>query len=374
MLNQPTADRIRAKVEALISQDLTVTDFSGTVLSSPTHEAGEKIKIPKATAIEFRQGTSPAGYILLTKKLPDTERIAPLINSIAELVLHQQTLLEQIPNQEERLDKFVYDLLNGPETDEAILMAEAQVFDLDLSVPKIIIAISIADPALTGHMRDPGNDYEIRVTRYRHSISRCLDSFYTANRQYVVAYLGQNNFCVVKSFDANGPDLKETLLAFKRSADSFYQIVKAEVKQPLTMGIGNYTPGIKGLRQGYQEALSAIELGSQMWDTDKVYHIDDYGVVAPLLSGVDETNIHFSQDLLQKINPSQETIKTLEAFFKFDMSLTKTSDFLGIHRNTLVYRLDRIAETLDLDPRIFDDAVQIKLAMLYPKFVENHAD
>ena len=138
------------------------------------------------------------------------------------------------------------------------------------------------------------------------------------------------------------------------------------------MGVGNYHPGLEGLRQSYHEAGSAIELGAQTWDTDRVYHIDDFGVVAPLLSGVDESNIYFSRELLQRLGENTEIIQTLEAFFDFDMSLTRTAEKLGIHRNTLVYRLDRITDTLSLDPRAFDDAVQIKLAILYNRFVEPH--
>jgi carbohydrate diacid regulator len=144
---------------------------------------------------------------------------------------------------------------------------------------------------------------------------------------------------------------------------------------PATVGVGNYHPGLEGLRQSYQEALSAIELGAQMWDQDRIYHIDDFGVVAPLLSGVDESNIYFSRELLEKLGENSEIIQTLEAFFNFNMSLTQTSKHLNIHRNTLVYRLDRINDTLGLDPRNFDDAVQIKLAILFNKFVENsHAN
>jgi carbohydrate diacid regulator len=118
--------------------------------------------------------------------------------------------------------------------------------------------------------------------------------------------------------------------------------------------------------------MSAIELGAQTWHQDRVYHIDDFGVVAPLLSGVDESNIYFSRELLERLGENTEIIQTLEAFFAFDMSLTRTADQLKIHRNTLVYRLDRITETLGLDPRVFDEAVQIKLAILYSRFVEPH--
>ncbi|HUC20409.1 MAG TPA: helix-turn-helix domain-containing protein, partial [Candidatus Polarisedimenticolaceae bacterium] len=77
-----------------------------------------------------------------------------------------------------------------------------------------------------------------------------------------------------------------------------------------------------------------------------------------------------SRELLERLGQSDGIIQTLESFFSHNMGLTQTASELGIHRNTLVYRLDRIAETLQLDPRTFDDAVQIKLAILFNRFVE----
>ncbi len=371
MLNPQTASRIRSKVADLIDQDLTITDADGQVLIGGEHEPGTKLNPSDLGGVEVRYGNKIVGFIILEKPVPDQDRIAPLLRSIAELVLHQTLLMEQIPNQEERLDKFVYDLLHSPISDEAVVKAEARLFKIELDKPKLAIAVYIDDPVLIGPNRDPSSDYEVTIARYKSSLNRSLESFYTTSHDHVVAYLGQNHFVILKGF--NGGPIEESVANFKKSIQSFYQIVKGEIKYSTTMGVGNFAPAIAGLRQSYSEGISAIEIGSQMWDTDRVYHIDDFGVVAPLLSGVDENNIHFSRELLDRINQNGETIKTLEAYFGFDMSLTKTAESLGVHRNTLVYRLDRIAETLELDPRNFDDAVQIKLAMLYPKFVEKNA-
>jgi len=55
-----------------------------------------------------------------------------LIRSIAELVMHQSLVSKQIPRQDERLDKFIYDLLNGPQPDTTLSVAEARLFEIDL--------------------------------------------------------------------------------------------------------------------------------------------------------------------------------------------------------------------------------------------------
>ncbi len=372
MLSQQIADKIRAKVGTLVSQELKVTAPDGKTLAAspgmPTEQA-TLIKIP--WAIPFSYGGKVVGYIILADEMPNHEEIAPLIRSIAELVMHQSIVLEQIPRQDERLDKFIYDLLNQPQPDWSLLAAEARLFDIELERPRIAIVITIDDPELTTRNQDPSGDRELRLTRYKFGISRALDSFYTSSRENIVSYLGGTSFCILKDLvsDADS-DLTSSLDHFKKSLNAIYGILKSELKLTTTVGVGNYHPGLEGLRVSYHEARSAIELGAQTWDVDRIYHIDDFGVVAPLLSGVDESNIYFSRELLERLGENIEIIQTLEAFFDFDMSLTRTADKLGIHRNTLVYRLDRINDTLGLDPRAFDDAVQIKLAILYNRFVE----
>ena len=372
MLSQQIADKIRAKVSALVSQELRLTDASGKTLSQTASLKPETIDLAGASwAIPFAYGGSTVRYIVLETEMPNHDEIAPLIRSIAELVMHQSLVLEQIPRQDERLDKFIYDLLNQPQPEWSLLAAEARLFDIELDRPRIAIVSQLDDPALTPRFQDPAGDREFRLSRYKFGINRALDSFYTSSRANVVSYLGGTSFCILKDLLASDDtDLPAALESFKKSLSVIYSILKSELKLPATVGVGNYHPGLEGLRQSYHEAISAIELGAQTWDADRIYHIDDFGVVAPLLSGVDENNIYFSRELLDRLGENHEIIQTLEAFFNFDMSLTRTAEMLKIHRNTLVYRLDRITETLGLDPRTFEDAVQIKLAILYNRFVE----
>lgn len=371
MLSSHIAEKIHGKVTGLVNRQLQVTDVNGRVLAG----GGDQVILDDTPwAIPFQYGGKIVGHIVLDQQLSNQEEITPLVRSIAELVMHQSILIEQIPKQEERLDKFIYDILNRPMGDEPLLAAEARLFDINLAHPRIAIVIYIDDPVLTNNVNEPASDREIRITRYKNGISRALNSFYTSSYNNIVAYIGHNTFVILKDLAANG-DLQNSLDSFKKSINTIYDIIKSEIKLPTTMGVGNYHPGLSGLRTSFNEATSAIELGGQMWGWDRIYRIDDFGVVAPLLSGVDENNIYFSRELLDRLGENSEIIQTLESFFKFDMSLTKTAEELGIHRNTLVYRLDRITETLGLDPRNFDDAVQIKLAILFTRFVEgSHAN
>lgn len=370
MLTQSIADKIHVKVGGLVDQPLSVTDLHGAILATNDPVVDESLELenmPWAIAVTHTDET--VGYVVLSREMPNHAEIAPLIRSISELIMHQSLLIERLPQQEERHDKFMYDLLTGVARDQALITAEARLFNIDLSRPRIAIVLYIDDPVLTGEIREL-EDRDMRITRYKFGISRGLNSYYTSSPNNIVAYLGHNSFCVLKDLDGGSDDLATSLDRFKKSVNTIYGILRSEIKQPTTIGVGNYHPGIDGLRQSYDEAVSAIELGTQNWDKNRVYHIDDFGVVAPLLSGVDEENIYFSRELLDKLGESDGVIETLESFFKNNMGLTQTAQELKIHRNTLVYRLQRITELLELDPRNFDDAIQIKLAILFTKFVE----
>ena len=68
--------------------------------------------------------------------------------------------------------------------------------------------------------------------------------------------------------------------------------------------------------------------------------------------------------LLSPLDQDKELLETLATFFDENCCPSRTAKRLAIHRNTLSYRLDKIASLTGLDPRRFDDAVQVRLALL----------
>jgi carbohydrate diacid regulator len=71
----------------------------------------------------------------------------------------------------------------------------------------------------------------------------------------------------------------------------------------------------------------------------------------------------------------EETLTTINKFFENNLNVSETSRQLYIHRNTLVYRLDKLQKQTNLDLRVFDDAITFKIAMMvvkYMKYLEDH--
>jgi len=157
-------------------------------------------------------------------------------------------------------------------------------------------------------------------------------------------------------------DVKDNFKHILKTLNSFQGILKSEFRGNVTIGVGKYYLGISGLKESYEEALVAMNFGEKVWGQDRVYSFDSFGVVAPLINS--GKGLDFPKNIFEGFS-SEELKNTLNVFFDSDMSLTQTAKKLKIHRNTLVYRLDKITGSLKLDPRTFDDAVQIKLSMLF---------
>ena len=99
-------------------------------------------------------------------------------------------------------------------------------------------------------------------------------------------------------------------------------------------------------------------------DIASTFHcLDALGIAAFVGVSDARTKIDLATHLLSPLDHEDELLQTLRAFFEQDCCISATANSLGIHRNTLTYRLEKVASLTGLDPHRFDDAVQIRLAL-----------
>jgi len=133
------------------------------------------------------------------------------------------------------------------------------------------------------------------------------------------------------------------------------------------IGIGQVKSNIYGIRESYKEAIKAMDVGRTYEPNNRVFYYDTL-LLERFLSEV-PMNIsekyykHIFHGEINKVL-NDEMIATIEKFFENNLNLSETSRQLYIHRNTLVYRLDKIQKTLGLDLRNFHDAVTFKIMMM----------
>lgn len=129
---------------------------------------------------------------------------------------------------------------------------------------------------------------------------------------------------------------------------------------------------IEDIDRAYKEAEVALTLGQKLDNEKGIYIYDNYAF-AELLWGIDINkvkNFISKKEIDFNIFKDEELVQTLNAFFKNSLNLSETSRELYIHRNTLVYRLDKIFKMTGLDPKKFDDALMLKTIMILTKLYD----
>ena len=140
----------------------------------------------------------------------------------------------------------------------------------------------------------------------------------------------------------------------------------------VVVGIGTVAAHLRDLAKSYKEAQIAIEVG-KVFDTEKyVVSYENLGIGRLIYQLPTTLCEMFLQEVFKK-NPidslDKETLFTINKFFENNLVLSETARKLFVHRNTLVYRLEKIKKLTGLDLREFDDAITFKVALMVKKYL-----
>jgi len=188
------------------------------------------------------------------------------------------------------------------------------------------------------------------------------------NKDYVIS-VGENDIVLVKEMKP-GYDPKE----IERIAKSIADTVSSEFYTKVNIGIGTAVDNIKDLARSYKEAQVALEVG-KVFDTEKnIVSYENLGIgrlIYQLPTTLCEMFLQevFKRGSLESLD--KETLQTIQCFFENNLNVSETSRKLFVHRNTLVYRLEKIRKLTGLDLREFEHAITFKVALMVKKYLSS---
>ena len=156
-------------------------------------------------------------------------------------------------------------------------------------------------------------------------------------------------------------------------ASSISDTLSGEFYTHAIIGIGTTVEGLKDLAKSFKEAQIALEVG-KVFDTEKtIVSYDNLGIarlIYQLPTTLCETYLHevFKRGSIESLD--QETLFTIQKFFENNLNVSETSRKLFVHRNTLVYRIEKIKKITGLDLREFDHAIVFKIALMVKKYLK----
>ena len=194
-----------------------------------------------------------------------------------------------------------------------------------------------------------------------------LTGMFPDKMQDFVLSVNETDVAVIKQI--SGTVTAEDL---EKIAVSMEETLKNELRIKTIIGIGTVAERLRELADSYKEAQTAIEVG-KVFDTEKsIMHYENLGIgrlIYQLPTTLCEIFLKevFKKNSLDSLD--QETLFTINKFFENSLNVSETSRKLFVHRNTLVYRLEKIRKLTGLDLRQFDHAIVFRVALMVRQYL-----
>ena len=196
-----------------------------------------------------------------------------------------------------------------------------------------------------------------------------LAGMFPDKAQDFVLSINETDIAVVKQITPG-----TTAEELEKIAQSMEDTLKNELFIKTVIGFGTVAEHLRSLADSYKEAQTAIDVG-KVFDTEKsIINYENLGI-GRLIYQLPTTLCEIFLSEIFKKNSidslDQETLFTINKFFENNLNVSETSRKLFVHRNTLVYRLEKIKKLTGLDLREFDHAIVFKVALMVRKYLSS---
>lgn len=202
------------------------------------------------------------------------------------------------------------------------------------------------------------------------SIFEVLQNIFPKNNKDFVISINDRDVAIVKEINENitHKDLENLAL-------SILETLEAEFYVRVAIGIGTTVTNIKNLGRSFKEAQTALEVGKVFDAENTIVSYDKLGIarlIYQLPTTICESYLNeiFKRGTIEMLD--EETLFTIQKFFEFNLNVSEASRQLFIHRNTLLYRIEKVKKITGLDLKEFDQAIVFKIALMVNKYLKNN--
>jgi len=376
ILDTRLAQDIVTRTMRIIPFNVNVMDAHGVILASGNPDrvgelhAGALLALARKLTVEIDEaaarklhGAQPGtnlplsvggqvcGAVGLSGAPDQVRQFGELVRLTAEMILEQAALADALQNNARYREAFVLNLIRYEASARPELEGWARRLGLDFERMQLVFLLEL-------QLEQQG------VERALSEIQRLQTRILARREDALTATVGPSEMVLL---DAWEPGRKGFETTPQRRLDALSQLVGEECALPFTLSMGIALPGIEGAAVSYQSARTASRLGRARNPRQRVFSY--YELALPvLLSGLDGG--WQAQQLRMPIarldgDKSRAMLRaTLDAWFARDENSAATAASLGIHRNTLDYRLRRIGELTGLDLARSEDRLLLYVSSL----------
>lgn len=185
--------------------------------------------------------------------------------------------------------------------------------------------------------------------------------FTGSNGDHVTA-VNEREIILIKNLE--GDDSPENM---KSIAAMLVDMINTEALADVRVSYGTVVNEIREVSRSYKEARMAMDVGRIFYGNENISAYSELGVGRLIYQLPENLCLFFLHEIFGDNIPNhldEETLQTIDRFFENNLNVSETSRQLYVHRNTLVYRIERLLKTTGLDIRKFDDAMTLKISLM----------
>jgi carbohydrate diacid regulator len=211
--------------------------------------------------------------------------------------------------------------------------------------------------------------YIIETNREKdgNELERVRSLFGGKSKDFVTA-VDEKNIIVVKELAEN-----EGYDELAKTAEVIWNLFSSDPNGQEHIAYGTIVNEIKEVSRSYKEARMALDVGKIFFEEKDIIAYSQLGIGRLIYQLPIPLCKMFIKEIFDGKSPDEfdeETLTTINKFFENSLNVSETSRQLYIHRNTLVYRLDKLQKSTGLDLRVFEDAITFKIALMVVKYMK----
>ena len=257
-----------------------------------------------------------------------------------------------------------------------LLIAYKERFDKDNFIKNLLLdnllLVDIYNRAKKLHIDTDAKRVIFIIETSREKDSAALDNVRSLlggkSRDFITA-VDEKNIIVVKELSE-----KDGSKEMDKMAKDMLSILKEDTgDEHIHIAYGTVVNDIKEVSKSYKEAKMALDVGKIFFDEKDIVAYSTLGIGRLIYQLPLPLCKMFIKEIFEGKSPDEfdeETLATINKFFENSLNVSETSRQLYIHRNTLVYRLDKLQKSTGLDLRVFEDAITFKIALMVVKYMK----
>lgn len=263
---------------------------------------------------------------------------------------------------------------------QSLLVAYKERYDKDNFIKNLLLdnllMVDIFNRAKKLHIEMNARRVAFIIETNKEKDSGALEtvrSMFASHTKDFITAVDEKNIILVKEIGQ-----KEKIEDLEKTAEVIVDMLNTEAMSRVHVAFGTIVKDLKEVSRSYKEAKMALDVGKIFYSDKKVIAYSNLGIGRLIYQLPMPLCKMFIKEIFSDKTPDEfdeETLSTINKFFENNLNVSETSRKLFVHRNTLVYRIEKLQKSTGLDLRNFDDALTFKIALMvvnYMKYLDSN--